>query len=103
LARNGLEAVARARADKPELILMDIQMPQMNGLEAIRRIREDVDTAVSQIPIIAVTALAMPGDKEACLDAGADGYLSKPVSLRRLVETIQTHLNGEQQKKISAV
>lgn len=103
LARNGLEAVARARADKPDLILMDIQMPQMNGLDAMRKIREDEDTAVAQIPIIAVTALAMPGDREACLDAGANGYLSKPVSLRRLVETIQTHLNGKQQKKLSAV
>ncbi|MBK8902301.1 MAG: response regulator [Anaerolineaceae bacterium] len=103
LARNGLEAVARARADKPDLILMDIQMPQMNGLEAMRRIRADEDTAVSQVPIIAVTALAMPGDKEACLDAGANGYLSKPVSLRRLVETIQNHLHSTQQKNISAV
>jgi CheY-like chemotaxis protein len=95
--------VARARADKPDLILMDIQMPQMNGLEAMRKIREDEDTAVAQVPIIAVTALAMPGDKEACLEAGANGYLSKPVSLRRLVETIQTHLNGAPQKKSSAV
>ncbi|MCA9953789.1 MAG: response regulator [Anaerolineales bacterium] len=103
LARNGLEAVARAKADKPDLILMDIQMPQMNGLDAMRKIREDEDTAVAQVPIIAVTALAMPGDKEACLEAGANGYLSKPVSLRRLVETIQNHLNGTQQKKTAAV
>lgn len=92
LARNGLEAVARAQADKPDLILMDIQMPQMSGLDAIRKIREDENTAVSQIPIIAVTALAMPGDKEACLEAGADAYLSKPISLRRLVDTIRTQL-----------
>jgi len=75
----------------------------MNGLEAMRIIREDEDTAVAQVPIIAVTALAMPGDKEACLEAGANGYLRKPVSLRRLLETIQTHLNGAPQKKSSAV
>ncbi|MBK7894790.1 MAG: response regulator [Candidatus Promineifilaceae bacterium] len=98
LARNGLEAVARAEADKPDLILMDIQMPQMNGLDAIRQIRQSADTAVSQIPIIAVTALAMPGDKEACLEAGANGYLSKPISLRRLVDTIHAQLARARQK-----
>ncbi len=103
LARNGLEAVARTQADKPDLILMDIQMPQMSGLEAIRKIRGDEDTAVSQIPIIAVTALAMPGDKEACLEAGADAYLSKPISLRRLVDTIQTQLALSEQKNAATV
>lgn len=103
LARNGLEAVDRAKMDKPDLILMDIQMPQMSGLEAIRKIREDEDTAVSQIPIVAVTALAMPGDKEACLDAGANGYLSKPISLRRLVETIQSQLTLADRKKTATV
>jgi CheY-like chemotaxis protein len=103
LARNGVEAVARAKSDKPDLILMDIQMPQMNGLDAIRAIRQDADTAVAHIPIIAVTALAMPGDKEACLEAGANGYLSKPISLRRLVESIETHLALAQQKKSAVV
>lgn len=103
LARNGLEAVARAQSDKPDLILMDIQMPQMNGLDAIRKIRQDSDTAVAHIPIIAVTALAMPGDKEACLEAGANGYLSKPISLRRLVESVETHLALAQQKNSAAV
>ncbi|MCP4416983.1 MAG: response regulator [Chloroflexi bacterium] len=100
LARNGVEAVARAQADRPDLILMDIQMPLMNGLEAIGIIRKDEDTAVSQIPIIAVTALAMPGDKEACLEAGANDYLSKPVGLRQLVETIETYLTIAQQSKV---
>jgi CheY-like chemotaxis protein len=103
LARNGLEAVARTQADRPDLILMDIQMPQMSGLDAIRKIREDEDTAVSQIPIIAVTALAMPGDREACLEAGADAYLSKPISLRRLVDTIQTQLTLSEQKNAATV
>ena len=103
LARNGLEAVARAETDKPDLILMDIQMPQMNGLEAIVKIRQHEDTAVSQIPIVAVTALAMPGDREACLEAGANGYLSKPVSLKRLADTIQSQLTLAQQNKVAAV
>jgi signal transduction histidine kinase/DNA-binding response OmpR family regulator len=103
LARNGLEAVARTQADKPDLILMDIQMPQMSGLEAIRKIREDEDTAVSKIPIIAVTALAMPGDREACLEAGADAYLSKPISLRRLVDMIQSQLTLSEQKNGATV
>ncbi len=103
LARNGLEAVARTRTEKPDLILMDIQMPQMSGLEAIRKIREDEDTAVSQIPIIAVTALAMPGDREACLEAGADAYLSKPISLRRLVDMIQSQLALSENKNAATV
>ncbi|WP_420627514.1 response regulator [Candidatus Leptofilum sp.] len=103
LARNGVEAVARAGSDKPDLIVMDIQMPKMNGLDAIRKIREHEDTAVSQIPIIAVTALAMPGDEEACLEAGANGYLSKPVSLRRLLETIEAHLVEDAQKRVVTV
>ena len=103
LARNGVEAVARAKSDKPDLILMDIQMPQMSGLDAIRLIRQEVDTAVAHVPIIAVTALAMPGDEEACLAAGANGYLSKPISLRRLVDTIQTHLTLTKQADATAV
>ena len=103
LARNGIEAVARAASDRPDLILMDIQMPQMNGLDAIRKIRQETDTAVSRVPIIAVTALAMPGDEEACLEAGANDYLSKPVSLRRLVEKIQVHLALAEQTKATTV
>jgi CheY-like chemotaxis protein len=90
LARNGAEALSRADDAKPALILMDIQMPDMDGLEAIQRIR--ADTALSQVPIIALTALAMPGDRERCLAAGADEYLTKPVSLKGLVRAIEAHL-----------
>jgi CheY-like chemotaxis protein/anti-sigma regulatory factor (Ser/Thr protein kinase) len=91
VAHNGREAIERTRTEKPDLILMDIQMPQMNGLEAIREIRADEN--IKAIPIIAVTALAMPGDQEKCLAAGANDYISKPVSLKGLLERIQAQLN----------
>jgi CheY-like chemotaxis protein len=94
VARNGIEALEQARLHQPELILMDIQMPEMDGLEAIRRLRATPDLA--QTPIIAVTALAMPGDRERCLEAGADAYLSKPIHLRELVELIQSYLDSDQ-------
>ncbi len=90
VARNGGEAVLRAQEAPPHAILMDIQMPGMDGLEAIRRIR--ADASLQAIPIIAVTALAMPGDRERCLAAGADDYLTKPVNLQALLTTISAHL-----------
>jgi CheY-like chemotaxis protein len=65
---------------------MDIQMPALDGLEAIRRLR--VDPRFDSTPIIALTALAMPGDRERCLEAGASEYMSKPVSLKMLIKTI---------------
>jgi PAS domain S-box-containing protein len=90
IVRNGKEAIESIREEQPALILMDIQMPIMNGLEAIQQIRADTD--FSNIPIIALTALAMPGDKERCLVAGADKYLTKPVHLKSLIELIETQL-----------
>lgn len=90
-ARNGLEAVEQTRALLPSLVLMDIHMPLMNGLEAIRAIRSEAQLA--RTPIIALTALATAGDAERCVAAGADDYLSKPFSLKRLVAVIQSHLS----------
>ena len=90
VARNGLEAIARAREFRPALILMDIQMPGIDGLEATRRIR--ADAALRDTPIIALTALAMSGDRERCLEAGANDYLTKPVSLRTLLQVIAAQL-----------
>src|SRR5690606_27576855 len=90
VARNGREAVDLAIQKQPNLILMDIQMPTMNGLDAIQEIR--TVSHLAHTPIIAVTALAMRGDRERCLAAGANDYLSKPVSLKKLLETVQAHL-----------
>ena len=85
-AHDGLEAIEKAEEIKPDIILMDIQMPTMNGLDAIHRLRQN--PLFRSTPIIALTALAMPGDRERCLQAGANEYLSKPVSLKRLLKTI---------------
>ncbi len=90
--QNGIEAVEQTRVEKPDLILMDIQMPEMDGLEAIRRIRTDTTPGVATTPIIALTALAMSGDRERCLQAGANEYLSKPVKLKKLLQAIQAQL-----------
>ena len=90
LAKNGQEAVDLATNHHPDLILMDIQMPIMDGLEVTKTIR--LDPNLVDIPIIALTALAMKGDRDRCLQAGATDYLTKPVRLKALVQIIQTLL-----------
>jgi PAS domain S-box-containing protein len=92
-ARNGAVAVKLARELRPVLILMDIQMPVMDGLTAIREIR--ADAAIKNIPIVALTALAMPGDRERCLEAGATDYMSKPVNLKALAELVTQRLSNK--------
>ncbi|MFM7575692.1 MAG: response regulator, partial [Microcystaceae cyanobacterium] len=79
IAEDGETAIALAQQEHPDLILMDMQMPGIGGLEATRQIRNLPD--VGHIPIIALTALAMPGDRERCLAAGVDDYVSKPVRM----------------------
>jgi len=86
-AKDGLTAIQAANTENPNLILMDIQMPVMDGLEAIKVIR--TNPKLASIPIIALTALAMSGDREKCLEAGANEYLTKPVKLKNLFLTIQ--------------
>jgi CheY-like chemotaxis protein len=78
------------REQRPDLVLMDWQMPVMNGLEATHHIRRDA--SLDDLPIIALTALAMPGDRESCLAAGVNEYLSKPVSLQELMHVIRRYL-----------
>lgn len=92
LARTGLEAVKLAKQERPSLILMAVQMPKMDGLEATRQIRADAD--IGARPIITLTAATMPSDLERCLAAGATLYLSKPV-MRQLLATIATALTKQ--------
>jgi CheY-like chemotaxis protein len=89
LAVNGEQAVELAQREKPDVILMDVQMPECNGLEATQRIREWESTAGGRIPIIALTAHAMTGDRERCLAAGMDDYLPKPLRLDELTAKLQ--------------
>lgn len=92
MARSGDEAVRIAEAEKPDLVLMDIILPGMNGLEATQRIKSNPATAT--IPILAATAKAMSGDKELCLQNGCDGYLAKPISLEQLKQAIDELLSS---------
>ncbi len=93
-ATDGQEALERCRELQPDAIIMDIRMAGMDGLEAITRLRADPD--LRHIPVIALTALVMPGDRERCLAAGADEYLSKPVSLRELGQLVARHVRRGQ-------
>ncbi len=86
---SGADLLERIPEFRPALIMMDIQMPGMDGLETIRRLRAHEDEKLASTPVIAVTAYAMPGDRERCLAAGADEYLSKPVVLTELMEQVE--------------
>jgi PAS domain S-box-containing protein len=96
VARNGIDAVQQAKELRPDVILMDIQMPGMDGIEATRRIRSQHELA--DVPIIALTALAMPGDRERCLEAGADDYMSKPISLKHLLHLIELYYKARRHR-----
>ena len=84
--RDGREALERARAFAPELVVMDIQMPHISGLELIEQMK--ADEGLRRTPIMAVTAYAAKGDEERIRDAGAEGYVSKPISLIRFIEAV---------------
>jgi two-component system cell cycle response regulator DivK len=88
--RNGLEAIDLARTHRPDLILMDIQLPEVSGLEVTRRIKDDDD--LRTIPVIAVTAFAMKGDEERIRQGGCEAYLSKPISVAKFIETVKAYL-----------
>ena len=93
LAGNGQEALQKAISDKPQLILMDMMMPGMDGWEAARALRANPDT--KNIPILATTALSRPHELKACLDAGCNGYIVKPFSVRNLQRKIKKLLAGQ--------
>ncbi len=99
IARNGKEAVESVVENKPDLALIDIQMPKMDGLEATRIIRQNKN--FENLPIIALTALAMPGDKERCLSAGANTYISKPVNFDTLINSINSLLPDDKKTLVS--
>ncbi|MDQ4061726.1 MAG: response regulator [Pseudomonadota bacterium] len=88
--RNGFEAIDLARAHRPDLILMDIQLPEVSGLDVTRWIKEDDE--LKSIPIIAVTAFAMKGDEERIRAGGCEAYISKPISVTKFLETVRHYL-----------
>ena len=88
-ATTGEEAVELALSQAPALVLMDVQLPGIDGVEALERMRQNERTA--SIPVLALTAQAMSGDRERFLEAGFDGYLAKPVDVRELIETVREH------------
>jgi two-component system cell cycle response regulator DivK len=89
--RSGVEAISLARKHKPDLILMDIQLPEVSGLDVIKWLKEDEKTR--SIPIIAVTAFAMKGDEERIREGGCEAYISKPISITMFLDTVK-HFSG---------
>ncbi len=90
VAHNGHEGIKMAKETQPDVILMDVMMPIMDGLEATQNIRKEIH--LQKIPIIALTALAMTGDRERCIEAGMTDYMSKPVKLNELTEMLEKYL-----------
>jgi two-component system cell cycle response regulator DivK len=88
-ATTGEEAVELALSQAPALVLMDVQLPGIDGVEALERMRQNERTA--SIPVLALTAQAMSGDRDRFLEAGFDGYLAKPVDVGELIETVREH------------
>ncbi len=84
--RNGMDALDLARTHRPDLILMDIQLPEVSGLEVTRLLKDD--TELAHIPVVAVTAFAMKGDEERIREGGCEGYISKPISVTHFLDTI---------------
>ncbi|MFC5305979.1 response regulator [Azospirillum picis] len=89
--RDGMEAMRLAREHRPDLILMDIQLPEVSGLEVTRWIKDDPD--LRRIPVVAVTAFAMKGDEEKIRQGGCEDYVAKPISVVKFLETVKKFLN----------
>lgn len=91
--RDGRNVMALARENRPDLILMDIQLPEVSGLDVTKWLKEDED--LKTIPVIAVTAFAMKGDEQKIREGGCEDYISKPISVTKFLETIQKYLQDE--------
>lgn len=89
--KDGMEALKIARVEKPDLILMDIQLPEVSGLEVTKWIKED--DSLKSIPVIAVTAFAMKGDEEKIREGGCEDYIAKPISVASFIEKIKKYLD----------
>ncbi|MDE3015354.1 MAG: response regulator [Pseudomonadota bacterium] len=92
--KEGIEAVSLTKSERPDLILMDIQLPEISGLDVMRRLKSD--DAIRNIPIIAVTAFAMKDDEEKILSAGCEAYISKPISIVPFLNTVRKFLGEEE-------
>lgn len=90
---HGIEAMELARAHKPDLILMDIQLPEVFGLEVTRWLKADDE--LKSIPVIAITAFAMKGDEERIREGGCEAYMSKPISVSKFIATVKTYLETD--------
>lgn len=96
-AKNGLEGVAKAESEEVDLILLDINLPDIDGYEVARRLRNSGKSALVYVPIIAVTANALKGDAEKALNAGCDVYMSKPINIRELWARVEAFVPSPQQ------
>jgi len=91
--KSGVEAVGLARSHRPDLILMDIQLPEVSGLQVTQWLKDDPDLA--HIPIVAITAFAMKGDEEKIRQGGCEAYLSKPISVVKFLETVRNYIGDQ--------
>jgi CheY-like chemotaxis protein len=98
IARDGLSGLKLAKEKHPDLILLDVQMPGMDGFEVVSNLRANKDTV--DTPVIALTALAMPGDRERCISAGMNDYISKPIQLKNLTKMMDLYLQPRHRKII---
>ena len=94
--RNGMEALDLVRVHRPDLILMDIQLPEVSGLQVTQWIKDD--PSLRHIPVIAITAFAMKGDEEKIRQGGCEAYLSKPISVVKFLETVRNFIGGQDTK-----
>ena len=96
-AVNGLDGVRLAEQERPDLVLMDIQLPDIDGIEALGRIRKD--TSLDAIPVLAVSASVMPDDQQKIISSGFDAFITKPINLKQFVETVQRFLQNGRGKR----